>query len=192
MSPFNSKVAAAVVSGALALSTSLTSTAAFAEPVLENTTQEFIDVLSASGGPAIYTLTPAEARNVLAGAQSGDVAKPAIDITDTVFGVGPTGATKVRIIRPAGNTDRLPVIVYFHGAGWVMGDTGTHDRLVRELAVRANAALVFVDYERSPRRAIQSRLSRITLLPNMLLNMVNSSISIRPVWQLPVTVSGAT
>ncbi|WP_417837220.1 alpha/beta hydrolase [Thalassospira tepidiphila] len=155
MSPFNSKVAAAVFSGALftgalAMSTSLTSTAAFAEPVLENTTQEFIDVLSASGGPAIYTLTPAEARNVLAGAQSGEVAKPAVDITDTVFGVGPTGATKVRIIRPAGNTDRLPVIVYFHGAGWVMGDTGTHDRLVRELAVRANAALVFVDYERSP------------------------------------------
>ena len=77
-------------------------------------------------------------------------AKPAVDITDTVFAVGPTGETKVRIIRPAGNTDRLPVIVYFHGAGWGMGDTGTHDRLVRELAVRANAALVFVDYERSP------------------------------------------
>lgn len=146
MSPFKSKVAAA----ALALTTSLASTAAIANPVLEPATQNFINVLEASGGPAIYTLTPAEARNVLAGAQSGEVAKPAVDITDTVFAVGPTGETKVRIIRPAGNTDRLPVIVYFHGAGWVMGDTGTHDRLVRELAVRANAALVFVDYERSP------------------------------------------
>ena len=94
--------------------------------------------------------TPAEARDVLSGAQSGEIAKPAVDITDTTFAVGPTGATKVRIIRPQGNQDRLPVIVYFHGAGWVMGDTGTHDRLVRELSVRANAALVFVDYERSP------------------------------------------
>jgi acetyl esterase len=42
------------------------------------------------------------------------------------------------------------VIVYFHGAGWVMGDTTTHDRLVRELAVGANAVVVFVDYDRSP------------------------------------------
>jgi acetyl esterase len=44
----------------------------------------------------------------------------------------------------------LPVIVYFYGAGWVMGDTTTHDRLVRELAVGAHAAVVFVDYDRSP------------------------------------------
>ncbi|MCC9623970.1 alpha/beta hydrolase [Thalassospira sp. MA62] len=141
-----SKIAPAV----FAISTALASSAAVAEPVLEPATQDFIDVLSASGGPAIYTLTPDQARDVLSGAQAGDIEKPAVDIQDTVFGVGPTGETKVRIIRPQGNQDRLPVIVYFHGAGWVMGDTGTHDRLVRELAVRANAALIFVDYERSP------------------------------------------
>ena len=146
MSPLKTKVASA----AIALTTALSANTALADPVLEPTTQKFIDALSASGGPAIYTLTPAEARDVLSGAQSGEIAKPAVDITDTTFAVGPTGATKVRIIRPQGNTDRLPVIVYFHGAGWVMGDTGTHDRLVRELSVRANAALVFVDYERSP------------------------------------------
>ena len=146
MSPLKTKVASA----AIALTTALSANTALADPVLEPTTQKFIDALSASGGPAIYSLTPAEARDVLSGAQSGEIAKPAVDITDTTFAVGPTGATKVRIIRPQGNTDRLPVIVYFHGAGWVMGDTGTHDRLVRELSVRANAALVFVDYERSP------------------------------------------
>ncbi|MBX2831309.1 MAG: alpha/beta hydrolase [Rhodospirillales bacterium] len=146
MTPFKTKVASAAV----ALTTVLSATTALAEPVLEPATQKFIDALSASGGPAIYTLTPAAARDVLSGAQSGDIAKPSVDITDTVFGVGPTGQTKVRIIRPQGNQDRLPVIVYFHGAGWVMGDTGTHDRLVRELSVRANAALVFVDYDRSP------------------------------------------
>src|SRR5690606_15235738 len=44
----------------------------------------------------------------------------------------------------------LPVIVYIHGGGWVLGDKETHDRLVRELAVGANAVVVFVDYERSP------------------------------------------
>ena len=37
-----------------------------------------------------------------------------------------------------------------HGGGWVLGNAGTHDRLVRELAVGAGAAVVFVEYDRSP------------------------------------------
>ncbi|MFH1805387.1 MAG: alpha/beta hydrolase [Pseudomonadota bacterium] len=147
MNAFKTTVASATF--AIATASGFASGAA-ANPVLEPATQSFVDAVAASGGPAIYTLTPDEARNVLAGAQSGPVAKPTVDITDTTLPVGPTGTTKIRVIRPEGNTDTLPVIVYFHGAGWVMGDTGTHDRLIRELAVGANAALVFVDYERSP------------------------------------------
>jgi acetyl esterase len=42
------------------------------------------------------------------------------------------------------------VAMYFHGAGWVMGDVNTHDRLVREIADGAQVAVVFVDYDRSP------------------------------------------
>ncbi|MAZ32345.1 MULTISPECIES: alpha/beta hydrolase [Thalassospira] len=139
-----------VASAAIALATTLTATTALADPVLENNTQNFINVLNASGGEPIYTLSPADARNVLAGAQAGPIAKRAADVTDTVFPVGPTGETRVRIVRPEGNTDRLPVVVYFHGGGWVLGDKETHDRLIREIAVQANAAVVFVDYERSP------------------------------------------
>src|SRR6201991_1420956 len=44
----------------------------------------------------------------------------------------------------------LPVILYMHGGGWVLGNAGTHDRLVRELAVGAGAAVAFVEYDRSP------------------------------------------
>jgi acetyl esterase/lipase len=44
----------------------------------------------------------------------------------------------------------LPVILYVHGGGWVLGNAGTHDRLVRELAVGTDAAVVFVEYARSP------------------------------------------
>ncbi|MFC4235193.1 alpha/beta hydrolase [Thalassospira xianhensis] len=139
-----------VASAAIALATTLTATTALADPVLENNTQNFINALTASGGAPIYTLSPADARNVLAGAQAGPIAKRAADVTDTVFPVGPTGETRVRIVRPEGNTDRLPVVVYFHGGGWVLGDKETHDRLIREIAVQANAAVVFVDYERSP------------------------------------------
>jgi len=52
--------------------------------------------------------------------------------------------------RPAGADGALLVILYMHGGGWVLGNAGTHDRLVRELACGAGAALVFVEYDRSP------------------------------------------
>ena len=116
--------------------------------VIERTTQEFLNGLE--GGAPIYTLTPEEARSVLRGAQSGPVDAPSVEIEDKVLPVGPTNETRIRVFRPEGVSGELPVVVYFHGAGWVMGDTLTHDRLVRELAVGANAVVVFVDYERSP------------------------------------------
>lgn len=56
----------------------------------------------------------------------------------------------ITIYRPAGAVGLLPVIVYVHGAGWVFGDRHTHDRLVRELTTRAEAATVFVSYDLSP------------------------------------------
>src|SRR5262249_52242713 len=64
--------------------------------------------------------------------------------------VGPLGKTSIRVLRPARAKGTLPVIVYMHGGGWILGDKATHDRLVRELAVGTNAVLVFVDYDRSP------------------------------------------
>ena len=62
----------------------------------------------------------------------------------------PTGSVKVRIVKPAGATGTLPVVFYIHGAGWVFGNAHTHDRLVRELAVGAEAAVVFPEYDLSP------------------------------------------
>lgn len=57
---------------------------------------------------------------------------------------------RVRIVRPPAASEPLPVVLYIHGGGWVLGNAGTHDRLVRELAVGADAAVVFVEYTRSP------------------------------------------
>jgi len=119
-----------------------------AQPVLELHTQEFVD--SMVGAPPIYTLSPADARSVLVRAQSTPVGKPSAQIEDVTFPVGPTGSVPVRIVRPTGTTEPLPVVVYFHGGGWVLGDRDTHDRLIREIAVGTEAALVFVDYARSP------------------------------------------
>ena len=60
------------------------------------------------------------------------------------------GDVRVRIVRPPDAVGTLPVILYMHGGGWVLGNAATHDRLVRELAVGTGAAVVFVEYDRSP------------------------------------------
>src|SRR5215469_14236904 len=121
---------------------------ATAQPTLELHTQEFVDSLA--GAPPIYTLSPADARSVLTRAQSIPVGKPSAQVEDITLPVGPTGSVPIRIIRPVGATEVLPVVMYFHGGGWVLGDRDTHDRLVREIAVGAQAAVVFVDYDRAP------------------------------------------
>ena len=61
-----------------------------------------------------------------------------------------SATSRVRIVKPVGSSGPLPVIVYMHGGGWILGNAGTHDRLVRELAVGARAALLFVEYPNSP------------------------------------------
>jgi acetyl esterase/lipase len=60
------------------------------------------------------------------------------------------GDVRVRIVRPQDAVEALPVILYMHGGGWVLGNAATHDRLVRELADGTGAAVVFVEYDRSP------------------------------------------
>lgn len=133
---------------ALLVSTTVSAVPAVAQK-LEPATQKFID--SVAGGKPIYTLTPDAARGVLAGAQKSVPVKLAPATSeDRVLNVGPKGKTNIRVYRPENAEGDLPVVIYNHGGGWVMGDKETHDRLVRELAVGANAVIVFVDYARSP------------------------------------------
>ncbi|MBB2947573.1 acetyl esterase [Actinoplanes lutulentus] len=59
------------------------------------------------------------------------------------------GQIRIRVVRPAGEPEVLPVVLFTHGAGWILGDDFTYDGLTRELALRARAAVVFVDYRHS-------------------------------------------
>ncbi|GAA1654644.1 alpha/beta hydrolase [Georgenia ruanii] len=97
----------------------------------------------------MYDMTPADARKVLEDAQSGAIGKLPVD-EEWITVPAPVGDVRVRVIRPQTATGTLPVIVYMHGGGWILGNAGTHDRLVRELAVGARAALAFVEYRNSP------------------------------------------
>ncbi|MBF9066704.1 alpha/beta hydrolase [Streptacidiphilus fuscans] len=119
-----------------------------ARPVLEPQAQEFVE--ATANPPYLFDLAPADGRKAVDEVQSGEIAKPAVDEEWITVAGGPTGSVKVRIVKPAGATGTLPVIIYIHGAGWVFGNAHTHDRLVRELAVGANAAVVFPEYDLSP------------------------------------------
>ena len=121
-----------------------------ADPILEPITQRFIDTLAAQGGKPLYTLSYADARKVLEEAQAIDVRKLPADVEEKVFPVGPTGEVSVCIYRPMDTKGFLPVVMYFHGGGWVLGSKDTHDRLLRDLVSGANAAFVFVNYTLAP------------------------------------------
>ncbi|MDH6464651.1 acetyl esterase [Micromonospora sp. A200] len=115
--------------------------------VLEPAAQEFAEATSKP--PFIYELSPAEARKVLDDVQAAPVEAPAVD-EQWVTVAAAVGDVRVRVVRPQGVTGALPVVLYVHGGGWVLGNAGTHDRLVREISVGAGAAVVFVEYTPSP------------------------------------------
>jgi acetyl esterase len=115
--------------------------------VLEPASQAFVE--ATANPPFLYELGPAGARAVLDDVQAAPIEK--LPVQETWITVpADVGDVRVRILRPLGAVATLPVILYMHGGGWVLGNAETHDRLVRELVVGTGAALAFVEYDRSP------------------------------------------
>ena len=124
---------------------------------VEKNTKLFLEKIQQSGGPPIYTLTPTEARKILSGLQASSLEKvppadnPPAEIENKTIPGGPNGEISIQIVKPQGSDNKtLPVVMYFHGGGWVLGGFDTHERLIRELANGADAAIVFVNYTPSP------------------------------------------
>ena len=117
-------------------------------PILEPAAQQFVD--ATANPPFLFDLGPAEGRTTVDKVQSGDVVKPPADLEDLTIPGGPSGSVSIRIVRPKGASGTLPVVLYIHGAGWVFGNSHTHDRLIREIATGTGAAVVFPSYSLSP------------------------------------------
>lgn len=117
-------------------------------PGVELSTQGFLETLAKRGGVPIETMAPRDARQVLVGAQAG-AKLPAADVSEKTIQVDGK-PIKLNIVRPAGARGVLPVFVFIHGGGWILGDFPTHERFVRDLVVDSGAAAVFVNYTPSP------------------------------------------
>ena len=111
--------------------------------------------------PRIYEISPEKGRSILADLLSGDgVERPDVDEEWVEVDAGEWGRVRTRIIRPRGAEGSLPVLVYIHGGGWVLGDEHTHDRLFRELTVGAGAAGVFPVYDRAPEKRYPTQVEQ--------------------------------
>ncbi|WP_367069550.1 alpha/beta hydrolase [Bacillus velezensis] len=126
---------------------------------LEKAAQEFAE--ATANPPYLFDLVPEKGRKAVDEVQSDPIDKLPVDIEDIMISGGPSGQVSVRIMRPQNAPAHLPVIVYIHGAGWVFGNEHTHDRLIRELAVGAQAAIVFPNYTLSPEAKYPTAIEEI-------------------------------
>jgi acetyl esterase len=119
------------------------------DPHLSPAVKVFLKPLNA-GGPAPESLSEQDARKVLIDLQSS-VKVDLSGIDESEKAVTQDGYTvKLTIVRPTGNKNKLPLFIFTHGGGWVLGDYPTHKRLVRDLVVASGCAAVFVHYTLSP------------------------------------------
>lgn len=142
------KLSRTLTAGLLALA--VNSAFAAGSPGVEHTTQGFLEALATGGGKPLETLAPKDARAVLSGAQAGvkvDLSGIRVE-RRTIQADGQP--LEIRVVRPEGAKGELPVFMFFHGGGWVLGDYPTHERLIRDLVVGSGAAAVYVDYTTSP------------------------------------------
>ncbi|BAP40921.1 alpha/beta hydrolase [Pseudomonas sp. 21LCFQ02] len=132
------------------LALSVNSAFAAGSPGVEHDTQAFLEALAAGGGKPLEQLSPKDARAVLTGAQASvKVDLSGVEVTPRTITVDGQ-AINLQIVRPAKVKGDLPVFMFFHGGGWVLGDFPTHQRLIRDLVVGSGAVAVYVDYTPSP------------------------------------------
>jgi acetyl esterase len=112
---------------------------------LDPLTHGFLSALRASDGPPLHELPIVQARALMRDMQTADVSSYPVDVQEIDL-----QGYSLQIVRPRHTSEPLPAVMFFHGGGWVLGDVKTHDRLVREIAIGVNAAVVFVSYTLSP------------------------------------------
>jgi len=112
-----------------------------------------IDLIVKSGRPAYHTLSPKEARRLFLETRPASTPPaPQIGAVRDVSAEGPLGAIPLRVYRPVGVPDstRLPVLVFFHGGGWVIGNIESHDVACRQVTAEAGISVISVDYRLAP------------------------------------------
>lgn len=114
---------------------------------MDDQAKAFLTAVAAAGRPSVTEITPAEAREMYAGLSG--VFLPERD--DIIVEDMDAGGVPARLYRPENLREAiLPVALYFHGGGWLMGSLKTHDTLCQHLCHHSGAAILSVDYRLAP------------------------------------------
>lgn len=107
-------------------------------------------IAAEANAPLVYTLSVEDARKqVLLSIAKQESEKVPVKAVEERLIPGPSGAIPVRVYMPEGEGP-LPILVYFHGGGWVLCNLDTHDSICRSLANLAGCIVVSVDYRLAP------------------------------------------
>lgn len=120
----------------------------------------YLDAQAAQNAPGWEALTPAQAREAFSARRTAFGVGPRVHRVDDrtiADGVGITLYTPTQTAATG-----APVVMYFHGGGWVLGDVETHDTLCRSLAVATSCVVVSVEYRRSPEHRFPAALNDCT------------------------------
>lgn len=114
--------------------------------------QALLRLMEEKGVPPTHTLAPDQARAYYRDRRTFTQPDAPETIVRDLEARGPAGPIPLRSYRPAAASPDavLPVLVYYHGGGWVIGDLDTHDVLCRQLSNLAGCAVVAVDYRLAP------------------------------------------
>src|SRR5205085_10379327 len=112
---------------------------------------EILAIAEKAGRPPLDALAPADARREYK-KRADTFGLPEADMFAVVQRSvpGPAGPIPVRLYVPVGAIDPSPLLVFFHGGGWTVGDCDTHDRACRYLAAQARCRVASVDYRLAP------------------------------------------
>lgn len=124
---------------------------------LDPQAREFLDKLERSRAPAMHTLSPEDARALVVPLRMPR--EPVDRIENRVIEGGPSEGLRLRVYHPhiapgEGNViphqNGRPVVVYFHGGGWVVGSIASHDALCRRMCNQSGSTVISVDYRLAP------------------------------------------
>ena len=124
-----------------------------AQTLIDSASGAFLEAMRAGGGKPMYELPVDEVRANVRGASQQLAPPPAAveRVEDRRIPV-PGGDIGLRIYTPRRRdaAAKLPIVLHFHGGGWVAGDLDTHDAIARFYSAHADAIVVSVDYRQPP------------------------------------------
>ncbi len=121
--------------------------------VIDPNSQRVLDLIKESGRPPFETIPAQEAKALyLRSAAALQAERPEVAEARDLSAPGPAGPVPLRLYRGRDTSadEVLPVLIYFHGGGWVIGNLDTHDYICRHLANAARCAVIAVDYRLAP------------------------------------------